>query len=636
MNQLEVLVHFEGRQNWCALVRASNFEKIMVLDVIRIALAKYNAVFHASVTIPQIRVRTILDINRPDIPLDSPELEEVKSSDCEIVVILPDYEDWERELQEEQKAIFKTKKKEILKMAQTFMAAGYYSDARDLMVKSGGVPADSVLERMYKGCYEEMNGMIPDNVKFVDPKCENRIEVDPRQLGMSDKVFGVKRSVADVRDDLLDFSRVDERKTPEDILLLAKTNPKMAFSLALRYPSLFNALPKLCEANEECVNYFMGLIVKMHVHPKDCLVLAEIFQKAGNINIALELLIIYQDIDMDANIIRFILWFLLVDNRLARLQSMLRSWLFKGGYRRIMSNSSMWFDQTIRNVKSPRKVETRALPLAKPLVTDQSQVEETPDTQMVPIVEIAALYCFMAGAFQSFCEFRNILAPVIGVVLSDGKTMPITRTFLYACSAYERIKENGPIGDKVVAIGDETSMLLAHQATKDQGTIVAYPIPALMIASLVFGEENTAKSIFWNRIEEISGYETLILCIGSNDLVTTVPKWLRMDKNAVFEDVFEAMINGLAGVIHKIKEMHPDIEVVVHHLFYNESTPQCITRLFNTMLYELLPDDIGLLQIDANIAELLEYTRVGGKEDRYGQQLQNALESLQNGSEDEN
>lgn len=639
MNQLEVLVHFEGSQNWCAVVRASNFEKITVLDMVTVALARYNAVFHTDVKIDQLRFQSILDINKPDVPLKSPELEEVKSSDYEISVLLPDYEAWAASLAETRAQICQNKRKEILKLAETFMTNGYYGDARDLMLAVGDVPADTVLEKLYKKVYEGMSDMITRPVTFVKSSGPtNVVDIDCDYLQMNDKVFSVQRSVTDIRDDVLDSSKSDEARTQDDLMFLAESDPKLAVALALQYPSMFAILPKLCDKNEKCVFYFMEMLVRSQILPRDCLELAENFQKAGQIDIALELLIFYQDIDVDPNVVRFVLWFLLVDNRLARFQSMIRGYLFRIGCPRSPMRGKSLFDKingVVQRGLPLRKVDYKVLPATVPLVMDDSKVEKEIDKQMIPISEITALYCFMSGALHSFVEIRNLLAPFMSAALSDKRTLPITRTFLYACSAYERIKENVPLGDKVVAIGDETAMLLAYQNTKDQGTIMAYPIPALMIANLVYSQEGMARSIFWNRVKEIDGYETLILCIGANDLITTVPQWLLLDKESEFGNIFESLIQGLVGVIEQIRKMYPNLDVVVHYLFFNESTPEHITRLFNSLLEDLLPQDIGLLRINGDIAALLEYRRESKLEDRYGQRLQEALCDWRNGESDE-
>lgn len=628
MNRKEkkILVHFEGEQNWCAMVRVMNFETVTVLEIVNVAMGKYNSVFHTELSANNLKIRFVHEFSGKPVIIENPATEEITSSDAEISVLLPDYDAWKARIEQERIKVSKKNRKEILALAERFLSEDFPGDARALLQKAEQIPAASRIERMYKRAFCEYEWIIERGFDFVDSTVttDREIRIEAESFEMSDLAFGIERTTEELIKDIENSAQIDPERTRSDLLLLAKTHPKLAVSLVLRYPSLYNpCLPQICE-NEEAMSYFSSMLLSSKEIPRDLLALAEAFQSTGNIDMTLDLLLLYQKRDLDNDVVRLIVWLLLIDNRMGRLHVMLDTYFSRLNCKEIMNMNTKVFRLILKEVKLGVPVGRECQDPTNITLNDVCDLTQNEET-IIPIIEITAIFCFMSGAFESFSALRNYLEPNIATILACEKIIGITHMFLFACSSYERLTDNRVMGDKIVAIGDETTMILAFQDAPDQGTVLAFPISALAIVNLTSPHGSTPNTLFWNRINEIEGYETLILCVGSNDLITTLPLWLMKDTKVTFREIFRTLINGFIGVIEKIQRKYPELEILVHSVFNTESVEPGITVMFNQMLSDMLPETVKFINITANADHLLAYSRQSGVKDTYSPDLRKFL-----------
>jgi hypothetical protein len=228
--------------------------------------------------------------------------------------------------------------------------------------------------------------------------------------------------------------------------------------------------------------------------------------------------------------------------------------------------------------------------------------ELTPkESLIIPVLFIAALFCFSAGIFDAFADMRNLLAPVVIRFLNDKSLNFIIRMFVFACSAFDRMDTVARIlANRVFALGDENVIFLAYQDCGHLGPIVAHPISNLKISTFGSGRPSIQKTVFWNRVEELAGFRLLILCVGTHDVMSTVTQYVDGDAHISFGTIFALLATALCAVIEKIRGRCPGIAVAVHAIFEKEEVDVRLVRLFNETLAEILPADVRFIDLAAN------------------------------------
>jgi hypothetical protein len=206
-----------------------------------------------------------------------------------------------------------------------------------------------------------------------------------------------------------------------------------------------------------------------------------------------------------------------------------------------------------------------------------------------------------------------------------------TRLFLFASWAYERIGTPKPIQNRVAVLGDETALLYAFHDTK-LGPIVAYPIPSLTIMDVASSSGSFVKTAFWNRIEEMDGYEWLILCLGMNDMVSTVPMWLMRERKVRLSEIFEGIVGKLNEVLLRIKEKWGNLKFAIHSMFFeSDAVDRKITKRFCEVLRKGLPEWVRYVDFGADINSLITRPRKDGKENggQLAVDMNNCLSALE-------
>jgi hypothetical protein len=227
------------------------------------------------------------------------------------------------------------------------------------------------------------------------------------------------------------------------------------------------------------------------------------------------------------------------------------------------------------------------------------------EVTVIPILLLSALLCFMAGMFSQFAEMRGLLAPSVGRFLKENAMFHIVRMFLFASAAFDRIDGLRLPTNRIFALGDENVLFLAYQDCPALGTVAVHPISNLTIAAFGPAAASVQRTVFWNRVAELEGVRLLILCVGTNDIASTLPLYLERDTRIGIANVFELLVGTLCVVIDRIRRQWPAIGIAVHAIFDKDEVDPGITALFNATLRERLPSDVRFLDVVANAQNMV-------------------------------
>jgi hypothetical protein len=434
---------------------------------------------------------------------------------------------------------------------------------------------------------------------------EGAVCVRDEDVWMNASAFGAKESVADLVQEVSDSGQFDLTQRQRKLFAIGRTNPKLAVALVLRCQQLLPVLPGFCQQNAEAARAFLETIQKSIVAGRELISLASIFQNSGAVDVSLQLLAQCHRTEFDFQSAKDILFLLFIDRRFSQLFGWLQFAFSSPSIApSVASVDVARFDQCLRSA-----IVYRRPPYPSPpsLYTAGSGSREmTPkEVTVIPILLLSALLCFMSGMFSQFAEMRGLLAPSVGRFLKENAMFHIVRMFLFASAAFDRIDGLRLPTNRIFALGDENVLFLAYQDCPALGTVAVHPISNLTIAAFGPAAASVQRTVFWNRVAELEGVRLLILCVGTNDIASTLPLYLERDSRIGIASVFELLVGTLCVVIDRIRRQWPAIGIAVHAIFDKDEVDPGITALFNTTLRERLPSDVRFLDVVANAQNMV-------------------------------
>jgi hypothetical protein len=458
---------------------------------------------------------------------------------------------------------------------------------------------------MYRRQFSTLPGFLPLSWERSSEVARAKyVSVSDESVEMTAVGFEAQKSVADLVREVGDWTHWDLGQRQRKLAVMMRTNPKLAVGLILRYSQLLPALSGFCQQSAAVARAFCEVCRKSQIVSRDLLMLANVFESSGSVDISIHLLAQCHRRDFDFQFAKDLLWLLFADRRFAQLYGWL-SFAFASSPPAVPGVDVLRFVQCFRNVATFRP-QTRVA-VTSPVWPSGSSRELTPkESLIIPVLFIAALFCFSTGVFDAFADMRNLLAPVVIRFLNDKSLNFIVRMFVFACAAFDRIDTVARVpANRVFALGDENVMFLAYQECGHLGPIIAHPISNLKISTFGSGGPSIQKTVFWNRVEELAGFRLLILCIGTHDVMSTVPQYVEGDAHISFGTIFALLATALCEVIEQIRECVPGIAIAVHAIFEKEEVDVRLVRLFNETLAGILPADVRFIDLVANPQDIV-------------------------------
>lgn len=592
MNKCKILVHFQGKQDWCAIVRTANFEMITAGEISSVALSRYNAVFHTYYHIMQCSIGIIENFEDNARMLKLPNKEELNSSNQEILIILPEQAPQiEHQLSTNDYIHFN-------KQAIIFLQNFHFSAARECLILVKKIVCnadDKTLSHLkpLKGLSERGFDIILPGLKNQNfLKLQYPLKLTQSNLTTNDYIQQcccptTPKSV--IKENLIEIMKVD---------------PSIALDIALRNSKLFSFLPKLC-ANPKNITLLVQKIKTFMIKPNNFNEFVEIFIARASLSQILCFFFEIKDsfgFGEPSSVGRYYARFLLFNREFTKLHEVLMKY-FKGNhpFGLCSVNLNIFYIFLEKLKRNPALSPSQILcPIDSRLtIFDVSPFE---------VLLITAVFLFMKGEIDYFNSMKNFIDPILSCPFNlqffdQCLFISLFRACQTAASQITEVVKM--VNPTVYIVGDECGSFCANRNYEGFGSVDCHLFEMLSIVNLRKEVNSAIKTAFWNRIKESEKYEVLVLVLGNIDFRTTVSNILAREFDATFNSIFERIINIYIEVIENIHKMVPKVSIVVHEVFDFFIDIHLMIRKFNTMMRNKLPSYVTVMKMpDIPIANI--------------------------------
>lgn len=568
MHSYDLIVHFEGPQLWCGVVRVSNNETLCLSDIVSVALDRYNSIFHTFYEPDQTKVGIIQNYEKIAM-VENPESKKFTESpkDEEIIIYLP--------LQEEKTkaTVEKLSYEELEKykrLSSIFYQMEYY----------GAAKICNNIVQVQNNLYGEES----DNKNWIELEDKNVFEKEEKSF--KDRV------------QQLIYNNLQPNELKKELLELAKIEPTKTIYLILQCYDCYDLLPIICEGNPTATKYFIETISEINLKIKNLLFLAEPFVNSGDIETTLQILSVPNNDNTLTNV-KFYLYFLLQDYQLARMYIALLNFFKMYSIKQIGNinlNSIFVILTGIKHWPSHQfSINTKD---KKP-----KEINSQNDNVIFTIFQMTAIFLLISGEFNRYNTLMTLLKPYnphLEQIAKNEYNYSSWNLYKFSCAAYSRFRPPITTKRKIFALGDEYTLHASYIKIPEYGNVIPHPIQGIQICYLEEDRKSYQKTAFWNRIKEISTYKVLILFLGTNDLKLYFPFCLMHDENMTFQSFVNNSVQLYVKIIEKIHTMHPNIKIIVHSLFDLQPDSTSMFKAYNEILQNNLPEYVSFLDISVD------------------------------------
>ncbi|KAK8878056.1 hypothetical protein M9Y10_004819 [Tritrichomonas musculus] len=580
MNKCKLLVHFQGKQDWCAIVRTANFELITAGEISSVALSRYNAVFHTFYHIAQCSIGIIENFENNVQMLSAPNKKEIKTSNQEILIILPEQQEQvEHQLNVNDYIHFS-------QLAIMFLQNYHFCAARECLILVKKIVCNN--DDQFLKHFKPLKGLTESGYEIVTPECQDFIK-----LRLSPKINLANPTINDYIQQCC-CSTTPKKKIKKNLIEIMKVDQAVALDIVLRNPQLFSFLPKLC-TDQKIISLLVTKIKTFLIKPSNFNEFVEMFIMHASLSQILYFFFEIKDsigFGEPSSVCRYYARFLLYNREFTKLHEVLMKY-FKGnhpfGVCSINLNNFYVFLEKLK--RNPTLSPSQILCPPDPRLT-------LFDIPPFEIILITAVFLFMKGEIDYF----NSMKKFIDLILScPSNSQMFNQCFFIsifrACQAAsnqltEPVKM---INSTVYIVGDEFGSFCANRNYEGIGSVDCHLFEMLPIINLRKEADLAIKTAFWNRIKESEKYDVLVLVLGNIDFRTTLPNILGREFDSTFDSIFERVINIYINVIEDIHKMVPKVSIVVHEVFDFYIDIHLMIKKFNAMMRNKLPSYVSVM-----------------------------------------
>lgn len=590
------LVHFEGKDNWCAAVISERLnENTNILEIGSAALIRYNNTFRSNnFSIMECQFFVLNTPNSKPIFIAHPAFYSYNPG-IEIILRLPNF----------QLHIIKPNLSQedidyYLDLGQSLYNSYAYASAIECFLLCGNL-GQTLLEKLMPSqiCDLYSSKTSLNSALSSSDSSMNILHKKPKKLMSPDKLQELYHECICVS------------CTPEqyrfNAIKLFKAEPILGIRLILRQPDLIYELPDLC-VRTNSISILAHELQDLNCDESEFKEISQVFLYRGYIDESLALLSSSSTIiSKTSTIARFYLYILLLDRQFGRFYTFINSFL----------SSSENYNSIYEIITSVRNF----LPQAKPL--SNSIHFSTPFKDHIGILIYGALFLFFSGCFAKSLELIDIIKTKFSIKdyifershsikpeimqkslnvhdLADffinGIDQPSRELFMIKAVEFSisrlpslNLVEQTPNNWKhdIIVIGDENAIHSGFQSISDHGTLLPVPIPGISIYHLRRESHSPLKVIFWNRIRECRGKFGILLVLGYNDIKLIAPKLVQYGIASGANDAFVKLAALYKDIVEQIHQIIPDLKIFIHSQFMDKNYVMLFRR-FNEILENTL------------------------------------------------
>ena len=540
MNSCDILVHFQGKIDWCALVQTANFEQVMINDVANVALSRYNSVYRSHFQISQCTICVIDNYDEKTMKvIEDPENVEIKASQ-EIILILPD------QAVNEDPQLNIDDYINLNNQAISFIEQSYLSAAQECFKLIKNVIFDNDDENFWMKI-KPLKGLTLKEYKILPNEAEIK-----NVIVSQDPIYKEKKMLT-VAEYIQKCSIVgyNKKQIREFLDVIVKTEPAVALEIALKNPEQYKHITKLCR-DKTVLEMLPAKISSMGIKSVHLINFTEAFISRASLSQALYFLKEVREHagSGDPLITKYYASYLLIDRDLTKLHEVLFKFFKANQSCQLGSNNLILFYTLLEKLKkNPPQPPIQIPPILHYKV-------KSSDINIVIILLILAIYFFIKGDIEFFISMRNFMESIV-FTQNNCKIMsqvPLISLFRSCYSASFHFTEPFKKKEipKIYILGDECAAFCANRNYEGIGPVDCHLIDNLSI-SLIRDENNSpGKDAFWNRIQEVKKYKVLVLVLGNIDLRISVQLILSREFEVSFDAIFERIANIYIKIIEKI------------------------------------------------------------------------------------
>ncbi|OHT05575.1 hypothetical protein TRFO_26647 [Tritrichomonas foetus] len=616
MNSCDILVHFQGKQEWCALVHTANFEFVTVHQVSEVALSRYNSVFHTQFNISQCSVGLIENFDDENVKiLENPQKTEIKSSNQEILLLLPD------QISQPEHQLSINDYIHFNHQTILFLQQYHFAAARECLKLVKKVTCSPDNQSMTP--LKPIKGLTERGYEVLDQDPPNQDVVKlkyPLQFNIENPPLS--HYIAQCYS-----PTITKKQMKNNLREIVKSDPSLALEIALRNPDVFTFVPKLCE-DQKVLTLLPQKIKTLQIKPNHLTHFTETFLSHGSLS---QIMYFLSEVRESVGygepyITRYYALFLLINREFGKLHEVLLKFFRANQSLEINTICLGLFYMILEKMKTNNSPNI-------PVISPKNVNRLTPsEIQILNILMIAAVYLFVKGEIEYFAFFRNFIDPI----LSSPNNLQVLRqtsfiSLFRAChSASLHIQESvkSSVHPKIFIIGDECAAFCSNRSYEDVGPVDCHLFDAMPIGFLREELKAPAKTSFWNRIKESEKYEILVLVFGNIDFRTTIPTILTREFDASFDSIFERLAKIYISLIEKVHQMVPKVGIVIHEVFDFFQDTRLMVRKYNEYIRTKFPSYVTVIEMPKKDVNPFSTDECPPKE--YYVNVRNALKEAKN------
>lgn len=586
MNQCTLLVHFEGKNDWCAFVQTANFESLMVIDVSQVALARYNNVFHTNYNITQCKIGVIHNLDDNVIMINDPSKEEITSSNMELVIKLPEQAPIVEHILSQNDYILFTRQ------ALYYSQKGHFSAALEcyrLLKRINSPPSDQLMMQ-----FKYFKGFIKPGFKVIE-EGSNRSGLTLR----FPRHFPSQEPSMEFYIQKCHLPTTSYKELKQCLKEISKKDPGIAFDILLRQPRVYPYIAKLCSTSK----HFRILIQRLKTYSIRQASFDNFFE-AFLVHATLpQILFFFAEIKdtfgfgEPSSVGRHYAHFLLMNRDLAKLHEVLMKY-FKGNrtFGVCNYNLNIFYAFLEKYKRNRSSVPSQLVPPSDLHLMPQ-------DLSVLEVLMITAIFLFIRGDVDYFIFLVNFIEPFVTFEANQHFILQSSYINLLTaclCSSNLLTESVKMTNSSVFILGDDCAVFCANRCYEGIGCVDCHLLDKMQIAFFKDEISNTIKEAFWNRINEIEKYDVLVLVLGNTDFRVIIPKLYALEIDLTFQQIFQELITIYIKAIEKIHKTIPKVHLVIHEVFDSVLDMQHCVRQFNKMLREKLPSYVNVIRMPEN------------------------------------
>lgn len=585
MNKCKLLVHFQGKQDWCAIVRIANFEMITAGEISSVALSRYNSVFHTYYHIAQCSIGIIENFEDNPRILQTPNKDEVTTTNQELIIILPD---------QSTKPVHQLSTTDYIhfnRQAIIFLQNFHFSAARECLILVKKIVCskdDPALLHL-----KPLKGLTKRGFHIITPESQTQ-----RFITLQHPLNFNGNSNLTVNDHIQRCCCPTTPKTTikKSLIEIMKVDPSTALDIVLKNPKFYYFLPKLC-TSQKIIILLIQKIKTYVIKPNNFNEFVEIFIMKASLTQILFFFFEIKDyfgFGEPSSVGRYYSRFLLFNREFTKLHEVLMKY-FKGnhpfGVCSINLNIFYVFLEKLK--RNPALSPSQILcPIdARLTLYDISPFE---------VILITAVFLFMKGEMDYFNTIKNFIDPIL--------SCPFNLQFFNQCffislfracqtASHQMTEVVKMVNSTVYIVGDECGSFCANRNYDGIGSVDCHLFEMLPIVNLRKEVNLAIKTAFWNRIKESEKYEVLVLVLGNIDFRTTISNILSREFDVTFDSIFDRIINIYVEIVENIHKIVPKVKIVVHEVFDFFIDVHLMIKKFNALLRNKMPSYVTIMKM---------------------------------------